>query len=89
MCGREAEALGLVVRYHLDYATGENTGYAECWCTPPPEGRVTEVFGGSRGQLIVVAETDPKPGGRDQPTFGWGCKGMFGADVRRQATRPH
>lgn len=79
--GREAEARGLVVRYTLDYATGEYTGYGECWCTPPSEGRVSEVFWGSNGQLIVVAQTDPKPGGRGQPMFGWGCKGLFGSDV--------
>jgi hypothetical protein len=76
--GREAESRGLIVRYHLNYATGENTGYAECWCTPPSEGRVSEVFWGSGGQLFVVAETDAKPGGRDQPLFGWGCKGLSG-----------
>ncbi len=76
--GRDAEARGLIVRYHLSYATGENTGYAECWCTPPTEGRVAEVFWGSNGQLFVVAETDLKPVVRDQPTFGWGCEGLFG-----------
>jgi hypothetical protein len=77
--GRAAEAKGLVVRYHLDYATdGNGGGYAECWCTPPNEGRVNEVFWGSSGQLFVVAYTAMKPGGRDQPTFGWGCQGLFG-----------
>jgi hypothetical protein len=47
---------------------------------------VAEVFWGTNGQLIVVAETDPKPGGRDQPTFGWGCRGLFGLDTRSQDT---
>ena len=77
--GREAEAKGLVVRYHLDYATtNDGGGYAECWCTPPTEGQVSEVFWGSNGQLFVVANAQMKPGGRDQPTFGWGCSGLFG-----------
>ena len=63
--GRAAEAQGLIVRYHLDYATSnDGGGYGECWCTPPTEGRVSEVFWGSNGQLFVVAHTDMKPGGR-------------------------
>ena len=77
--GRAATAKGLIVRYHLDYATtGDGGGYAECWCTPPTEGEVSEVFWGSNGQLFVVAHTGMKPGGRDQPTFGWGCNGLYG-----------
>jgi hypothetical protein len=76
--GHETEAMGLIVRYNLQYMTGTDTGYGECWCTPPTEGRVTEVFWGSNGQLIVMAETDPEPGDRDQPLFGRGCGGMFG-----------
>jgi uncharacterized protein YceK len=77
--GQAAEAQGLIVRYHLDYATTtDGGGYGECWCTPPSQGRVSEVFWGSNGQLFVVAHTDMKPGGRDQPTFGWGCSDLFG-----------
>lgn len=77
--GRAAEAQGLIVRYLLDYATtNDGGGYGECWCTPPTEGQVSEVFWGSNGQLFVVAHTDMKPGGRDQPTFGWGCNGLYG-----------
>jgi len=77
--GQIAEAKGLVVRYHLDYATDANGGgYAECWCTPPNEGRVSDVFWGSNGQLFIVASTDMKAGGREQPTFGWGCPRLFG-----------
>jgi hypothetical protein len=77
--GREAEAKGLIVRYHLDYATtNDGGGYGECWCTPPTEGQVSEVFWGSNGQLFVVAHAQMKPGGRDQPAFGWGCSGVFG-----------
>jgi hypothetical protein len=77
--GRIAEAQGLIVRYHLDYSTDPGGGgYGECWCTPPNEGHVNEVFWGSNGQLFVVAYTDMKPGGREQPTFGWGCQGLFG-----------
>src|SRR4051812_21031575 len=46
--GRIAEDKGLIVRYHLNYATdGDGGGYGECWCTPPSEGRVSEVFWGS------------------------------------------
>ena len=77
--GRDAEAKGLIVRYHLSYATrNDGGGYAECWCTPPNEGQVREVFWGSSGQLFVVADAPMKPGGRDQPTFGWGCSGLYG-----------
>jgi hypothetical protein len=77
--GRAAETQGLIVRYHLSYATDWNGGgYVECWCTPPSEGRVSEVFWGTSGQLYVVADTDLKPGGRDQPLFGWGCQGISG-----------
>src|SRR5690349_22317024 len=60
--GHEAEARGLIVRYSLQYATSsDGGGYGECWCTPPNEGRVNEVFWGSNGQLIVEATTDMKP----------------------------
>lgn len=76
--GREAEARGLIVRYHLDYATNDGGGYGECWCTPPTEGQVGEVFWGSNGQLFVVAYAPMKSTVRDQPAFGWGCSGLFG-----------
>jgi hypothetical protein len=75
--GRTAKAKGLMVTYRLEYATGAGEGYSECWCTPPTEGRVSSVWWGN-GQLIVMTQTDPKPGGRSQPLFGWGCQGMFG-----------
>ena len=77
--GREAEARGLVVRYQLEYAIGnDGGGYTECWCTPPTEGQVSEVFWGSNGQLFVHAATAMKSSWRDQPTFGWGCTSLFG-----------
>lgn len=78
--GRAAEAKGLTVSYRLEYATGNyrQEGYSECWCTPPPEGRVSLVLWGSTGELIVMTETGMKPGGRSQPVFGWGCPGLVG-----------
>jgi hypothetical protein len=77
--GRLAEAQGLIVRYGLQYATADGGGYGECWCTPPTEGgTVTQVFWGSNGQLFIESDAAMKPTARNQPTYGWGCDGMFG-----------
>lgn len=49
-------------------------GYSECWCEPPPDGRVIGVAYGMASELIVFVESDRTlPAPRDQPPRGWGC----------------
>ena len=62
-------------RYHYSTeAGGGPTGYSECWCIPPPDGRVSEAEYTEAGQLLVFVEREePMVGGRPQPTLGWGC----------------
>lgn len=62
-------------RYHYSTeAGGGPTGYSECWCVPPPDGRVDTVEILETNQLMVyVVRAGPIVGGRAQPVQGWGC----------------
>jgi len=49
-------------------------GYGECWCVPPPEGRVGGMWWGGNGQLFVAVEdVDVGHTPANQPARGWGC----------------
>ena len=50
-----------------------NTG-GDCWCVPPPGGRVTEAWFGQHGALWLWVEgTDPALTAGDPPFMGYGC----------------
>jgi hypothetical protein len=49
-------------------------GYGECWCVPPPEGKVIEAWWGQHGALwLMVDGVDEGHTAEDQPARGWGC----------------
>ncbi len=68
---------GLDVTWRYHYSTdagGGPSGYSECWCVPPPDGRVDTVELLETNQLMVfVVRAGPIVGGRAQPVAGWGC----------------
>lgn len=75
--GEAARARGLKVTWRYEYGLTGNasSGYSECWCEPPPAGRVTDVLYGGASELIVFVDagvTYPAP--RAQPPRGWGCQ---------------
>jgi len=50
-----------------------NTG-GDCWCVPPPGGRVTEAWFGQHGALwLWVDGVDPALTAGDPPFLGYGC----------------
>lgn len=50
-----------------------NTG-GDCWCVPPPGGRVTEAWFGQHGALwLWVDDVDPALTAGDPPFMGYGC----------------
>jgi hypothetical protein len=76
--GEVAEDAGFEVTYRYSYDVGPqpesgSTGYAECWCVPPP-GRVYSVAYDSIGRVVVLAEGEPRDSVRPQPELGWGCE---------------
>ena len=49
-------------------------GYGECWCVPPPEGKVVEAWWGQHGALwLMVDGVDEGHTGANQPARGRGC----------------
>jgi hypothetical protein len=52
--------------FRYNYDLGENSGYAQIWCTPPP-GIVNELAFGSDGQVILFV--DAAPGTQLPPNF--------------------
>jgi hypothetical protein len=49
-------------------------GYGECWCVPPPEGRVVQTWWNDHGALYLMVEgADFGHTGDAQPAKGWGC----------------
>lgn len=70
------EAAGIRPSWRYSYSASLNgtDGYSECWCIPPPSGRVRDEPGNANEQLIVFVEREaPMIGGRPQPRLGWGC----------------
>jgi hypothetical protein len=50
-----------------------NTG-GDCWCVPPPGGKVTEAWFGQRGALwLWVDGVDPALTAGEPPVMGYGC----------------
>jgi hypothetical protein len=49
-------------------------GYGECWCVPPPEGKVVQTWWNDHGAIFLMVEgVDLGHTGDDQPAAGWGC----------------
>lgn len=66
---RIAQAMGHTVVFNVQI-----TGYGECWCVPPPEGRVTEAMFTDRGALMLFVDgVDEGHTAANQPPTGWGC----------------
>ena len=78
--GARAEELGLGVTYRYHYDVGAqpesgSQGYSECWCVPPPPGRVTGVSYDAIGRIIVMVDSgEARDTVRPQPVEGWGCE---------------
>ena len=80
--GDVATEAGLGVTWRYEYGVGEEpepgagaSGYAECWCVPPPGGRVTDAAYDSIGRIIVFVDSgEQRSTVRPQPEFGWGCE---------------
>jgi hypothetical protein len=74
-----AERAGFDVTYRYQYDVGPqpesgSTGYTECWCVPPPEGRVFAVAYDAIGRIVVMVQSDRhRDTVRPQPERGWGC----------------
>lgn len=70
---------GLDVTWRLSYEIGQpgaetSGGYSECWCVPPPAGKVSDLAFDSGGRLVVfVYSGQTLPQARPQPRMGWGC----------------
>jgi hypothetical protein len=48
--------------------------YGECWCVPPPEGKVVQTWWNDHGALFLMVEgVDLGHTADDQPAAGWGC----------------
>jgi hypothetical protein len=76
LVGETARARGLKVtwRYEVTLADDATVSFNECWCKPPPSGRVTGVAYGMAGELVVFVEGGFISGPRTQPPRGWGCR---------------
>jgi hypothetical protein len=49
-------------------------GYGECWCKPPPNGKVVEAWWGQHGALWLMVEgVEAGHSADSQPFLGWGC----------------
>jgi hypothetical protein len=49
-------------------------GYGECWCVPPPEGKVVQTWWNAHGALYLMVEgVDVGHTANEQPATGWGC----------------
>jgi len=78
--GDVATEAGLGVTWRFEYAVGEqpesgSAGYAECWCVPPPSGRVSGAAYDSIGRIVVFVDSgEHRSAVRPQPELGWGCE---------------
>jgi hypothetical protein len=49
-------------------------GYGECWCVPPPEGKVVDGWFTERGALqLRIDGVEEGHTAAEQPAAGWGC----------------
>jgi hypothetical protein len=76
LVGEMARARGLKVtwRYEVTMADDAMAGFSECWCEPPPGGRVTDVAYGMASELVVFVDGGVVTGPRSQPPRGWSCR---------------
>jgi hypothetical protein len=78
--GNVATEAGLGVTWRFEYDVGEqpesgSVGYAECWCVPPPTGRVSGAAYDSLGRVVVFVDSgEHRANVRPQPELGWGCE---------------
>ncbi len=85
--GEAAVAAGLAATWRYTYKVGPPLeegwqGYSECWCVPPPGGRVSDVAYDSTGGLILFVDSGQTlAASRPQPRLGWGCEGSGPAPV--------
>lgn len=64
-----AQAAGHTVVFNVQIP-----GYGECWCVPPPEGKVVQTWWNEHGALFLMVEgVDLGHTGDQQPAAGWGC----------------
>ena len=64
-----AQAAGHTVVFNVQIP-----GYGECWCVPPPEGKVVQTWWNDHGALFLMVEgVDLGHTAEDQPATGWGC----------------
>lgn len=64
-----ATALGQTVVFNVQIE-----GYGECWCVPPPEGKVIASWWNQHGALFLQIEgVDEGHTAGNQPSAGWGC----------------
>lgn len=70
-----ADAAAIVVSLgHVAVFNVQIPGYGECWCDPPPEGRVIDAWWGGNGQLYLQVDgVDEGHSAENQPLLGWGC----------------
>jgi hypothetical protein len=77
--GEVATDAGFGVTWRFEYRVGQQpesggSGYAECWCVPPPGGRVTDAAYDSLGRIVVFVDSgEHRSSVRAQPRLGWGC----------------
>jgi hypothetical protein len=66
---------GVCHEFRWSYRTGNNVGYSERWCVPPPTGRVIAVSFLDDGAALLSVDDDSGlvREVREQPPAGWGC----------------
>ncbi len=70
---REAATIA-VSRGHTVVFNVQIPDFGECWCVPPPEGKVVDAWFGERGALWLMVEgVDEGHRPDQQPPTGWGC----------------
>jgi hypothetical protein len=69
-----AAAAAAVAQGHTVVFNVQIEGYGECWCLPPPEGKVISSWWNSHGALFLQIEgVEEGHTPDDQPAAGWGC----------------
>ena len=77
--GDAVRARGLHVTWRYMYwfgptQDGTRQGFSECWCEPPPDGRITGVSYGLASEIVLMVDSGRElDQARPQPDRGWGC----------------
>lgn len=76
MIGRspaEAAAVATAAGHTVVFNVPINS-FGECWCVPPPTGKVVQGWWGEHGQLWLMVEgVEANHSPNEQPARGWGC----------------